>query len=257
MTKLPQMLHNLHGTHHNAQAASIGKIFLNTRTTHRRFTLIELLVVIAIISILAALLLPALSKARDAAKSISCISNVKQIGYATFMYSNDYDGWVPSACIWEAEGYSLPGGTPGDCHWNEFYWTLGYLPSPVGDSGGVFRCPSLLKDTLLWYDDAVTYGVNQQFYYEAGYFFKISSSSLGGRSHADAILYADSIYTTNMLQWHWFRYTGTEILIHLRHNGTGTGWFCDGHVDSCTKSRLKEAGIENAVTEEGVEIPLL
>ncbi len=70
------------------------------------FNLIELLVVINVIAIIAALLLPAISKSRENAKRINCLSNLKQIGIALRSYTVDYEEWFPSDLdILVREGY--------------------------------------------------------------------------------------------------------------------------------------------------------
>ena len=63
----------------------------STSVRRRGFTLIELLVVIAIIAILAAILFPVFAQARESARAISCLSNTKQFGLASMMYTQDYD----------------------------------------------------------------------------------------------------------------------------------------------------------------------
>ena len=99
------------------------------RMPKRAFTLIELLVVIAIIAILAAMLLPALGKAKEKAKQINCVSNFKQWGLACQLYANDNEDSVPRDGMSAAGTYS-PGGS-GD-HADPNAW-FNAMPSLVGE----------------------------------------------------------------------------------------------------------------------------
>jgi prepilin-type N-terminal cleavage/methylation domain-containing protein/prepilin-type processing-associated H-X9-DG protein len=116
------------------------------------FTLIELLVVIAIIAILAAILFPVFAQAREKARSISCLSNCKQIGLASSMYVQDYDESFPNEPFTATSDFgpfhTLPDGR---AYQGWAWWPLVFYP--YIKNLGVYTCPSDPNPKSDWADD--------------------------------------------------------------------------------------------------------
>ncbi len=208
----------------------------------KSFTLIELLVVIAIIAILASMLLPALGQAREKAKTIDCVSKLKQISLSNLMYIDDNSGYYPVR-TWPKV-------------WSDVLYEGNYIK---GDRTKLLRCSSLKCSPISWVNSK-SYGINWR---REGWLGEVAATPGFGNSKeikhpTKYVVFADTCFRKSdgnyPNQAYIFSYKLSRNGVHARHSGRANLSMLDGHVATEAPGGLIKYEIYAVIMFDGSEI---
>ena len=218
-----------------------------------KFTLIELLVVIAIIAILAAMLMPALQKARETSKKISCANNLKSLGNVYVQYQDAYDNLFPND--WQHEVYATPAYPKSDTGYAHSWVSLlkgtGFMPIGNVKVNKMLSCPSenaLNRQTHFGINRGLFFNGQNASYIKKGTwrltsenkFFKTTTVKAPSRIAlaGDCTAFQIDPSQTNSAKDGGVGPLGSNI---IRHGGIINMVFLDGHVEALPLNLISEA----------------
>jgi prepilin-type N-terminal cleavage/methylation domain-containing protein/prepilin-type processing-associated H-X9-DG protein len=226
---------------------------VSRRDLKSAFTLVELLVVIAIISILAAMVMASVNRARQTAYSAACINNLRQLGIAVQLYADSNDEFYP----YPSASFSGPDKDPQLCWFNSLDPYLLGGPAATGKTTEklhlVKQDPVIKTLSTVWIRDAHTIKMNQRLGEDSSgthVFYRLSCLS----NPANTVLMFDGRAendktSTGVPSTLAKNPQGTEGMVARRHRGRANVLFADIHVESRLEKSQKGGGLGWAIDE--------